>query len=103
MINDPTVVADIQASWATVRMIQARIRTTLNAGIFSLVPAATNLREIPDSLLLVFSLSAIEGALNALVDQGTFQAPNRKLGTLMHSSRAVIPWRDFAAVDAARE
>ena len=103
MISDQQRLAEIREAWSTVRILQARIQTTLNAGLFSLVPAATGFREVPDSLLLLFAFSVFEDALLQLRDEGVFRARGNRVSDLMDGSQAALPWQDYAAVNAARE
>src|SRR4030095_5028470 len=85
-------------SWRTVRTVDAMIRTNLNAGIFSMVPAATGFARVPESLLLVFAVSVLEDTLRQLRDEGEFCSRDG-LGRLMKASQAALPWRDFAGVN----
>jgi hypothetical protein len=53
MITDSKKLQHIRDSWNTVRILEARIKRTLNAGLFALVPMMTNFKQVPESLLLL--------------------------------------------------
>ncbi len=103
MITDQKALNRIRESWRTVRILEARISTSLGAGIFSLVPMATGFREVPESLLLLFAMSVLEDTLKQLRDEGAFSCSRSELRRLMDSSRGVLSWQDFAHVSQARD
>jgi hypothetical protein len=100
MITNPEVLKGIRDSWETVRILEARINTTLNADLFSLVPRMTNFQEIPDSLLLLFAVSVLETTLKQLRDQKVFSYTGWQLGGLMAASKEknALPWRNFEEI-----
>jgi hypothetical protein len=102
MITDQKALDRIRESWCTVRILEARISTSLSAGIFSLAPMATGFREVPESLLLLFAMSVLEDTLKQLRDEGAFSCSRSELKRLMDSSRCVLPWQDFTKVNQAR-
>ena len=103
MLTDPKRLKEIRAKWDTVRIFEARIGATLSCGIFSVVPAATNFREIPESLLLLFATTVLQETLKALADQRVFKCKSWNLEALMKSSRDPLNWRDYEKVDGARK
>jgi hypothetical protein len=98
MITDPRRLQHIRDSWNTVRILEARITTTLNAGLFSLVPMLTNFKEVPESLLLLFAVSILEDTLEQLRDQGVFACQGRELERLMKASTGKLPWKHFEKI-----
>lgn len=104
MISDEKVLREIRESWCTVRILEARIAATCTDGlIFSLLPAATNFREIPESLLLLWAISVLESSLEQLRDERVFVFKGRGLKDLLRASQKALPWQDFAKIDRARE
>jgi hypothetical protein len=87
MITKLEALKGIRDSWETVRILQARIHTTLHADLFSIVPRMTNFQEVPGSLLLLFVVSVLENTLKQLRNQGAFSYTGWHLGGLMTASK----------------
>jgi hypothetical protein len=104
MIADRKALQHIRNSWETVRILEARINTTLKAGLFSLVPMATNFQEVPESLLLLFATFVLEDTLQQFYDQGVFgqkkpEGPKRLgLKRLMEASKDALCWQNFGKI-----
>jgi hypothetical protein len=98
MITDPKALQHIRDSWNTVRILEARINTTLHAGLFSLVPTLTNFQEVPDSLLLVFAVSVLQDTLKQLRKQKVFACEGDGLERLMKASTGTLPWQNFGKI-----
>ncbi len=98
MITNPEVLQSLRDSWATVRILEARIQTTLHAGLFALVPQMTNFQEVPDSLLLLFAVSVLENTLKKLRDQGVFPSKGQELGRLMQESTGKLCWQNYGKI-----
>jgi hypothetical protein len=98
MITDSKKLQHIRDSWNTVRILEARIKRTLNAGLFSLVPMMTNFKEVPESLLLLFAISVLEDTLEQLRDQGLFACEGRGLERLMKASTDKLSWKHFEEI-----
>jgi len=103
MITNPEVLKGIRDSWETVRILQARIHTTLHAGLFSLVPVMTNFQEVPESLLLLFAVSVLETTLEQLRDQRVFVYKRRGLKGLMNASKNALPWQNFENIQKIKD
>jgi hypothetical protein len=102
MITDQEKLQRIRDSWTTVRILEARINTTLNVGLFSLVPMLTNFQEVPESLLLLFAISVLEHTLKHLRDQGVFACKGDGLERLMKASSGVLHWQHFEKIQEAK-
>ncbi len=103
MVSDKASLKQIQESWKTVRIVEARIRTTLNSpSIFSFLPRATGFSSVPESLLLVFGVSVLEDALRQMRDEKLFQSQRTELSHLMKASKSVLPWKNYAEVEKIR-
>jgi hypothetical protein len=103
MITDPEALKGIRDSWNTVRILEARIQTTLHPGLFSLVPVMTNFQEVPDSLLLLFAVSVLETTLEQLRDQGVFVYKGRGLNGLMNASKKALRWQNFKEIQKIKD
>jgi hypothetical protein len=104
MIKNPEELQHIRESWRTVRMLQAKIDTTMSAHLFSLVPAMTNFRVVPESLLLLFAVSVLENTLEELRNQGVFVYKGRGLKGLMDaSSKTDLPWQNFENIQKIKD
>jgi hypothetical protein len=101
MITDPEALQRIRESWKTVRILQAKIDTTMSAHPLSLLPAMTNFRVVPESLLLVFATSVLEDTLRQLQHQGIFGPKEPQqwgLGRLIVESRGTLCWQDYGKI-----
>jgi hypothetical protein len=101
-ITDPEALKRIRDSWETVRILEARIQTTLHAGLFSLVPQMTNFQEVPDSLLLLFAISVLENTLEQLRRQRVFMYKRRGLKGLIKASKNALPWQNIEEIQKIR-
>ena len=106
MIQDKTELGRFRKEWTSVRKFQAKIHRHLNmsgAGGIGTMGSTHELRNISHNLTLLFAFSVLEKVLKQMKDEGQFSARKDNLGTLMHSSKEMIPWSNFALVDQARE
>ena len=93
---------ELQASWRSVRAVEAMIQTNTGPTFYSLVPHATGFAQVAESLLLVFATSVLEASLLNLRDAGRFISKRSELGSLMKASKEALPWQDYATIDQVR-
>jgi hypothetical protein len=93
---------ELQASWHSVRAVEAMIQTNTAPTLYSLVPHVTSFAQVPESLLLVFATSVLEAALLHLRDAGRFRCERSELGSLMKASKEALGWQDYPSIDRVR-
>ena len=99
MITDQSFVAQVRDSWKTVRTIYSMIQTNTSSGtIFSLIPHATGFSKVPESLLLLFGVSVLEGVLQKLRDDGVFSCTGSEFGRLLNASKSSLPWKNYEEI-----
>ena len=106
MIKDKNELEKFRKEWISVRKFQAKIQCHLNAagmGGIGTLGSTHELRNISHNLTLLFAFSVLEKVLRQMKDEGNFVAKDNKIGTLMHSSKKVIPWANFTLIDQARD
>jgi len=103
MLKDPKTLKDIQSSWETVRLVQAMVRTNLNAGAFGLIPQTDQFRNLAHNLVLFFAFSVLEDALKQCRDEELFVSKGSELRRLMEASKSVVAWADYATIDSGRD
>jgi len=100
LITDKTFLADIAEQWAAVRKLTAAEQNVSIVGTMIYAPG------VPDgfhNLPLVLAFSVLEQVLEELVTEGAVPKPEaRSLYHRMVASKEVLPWQDYALVDAGR-
>ena len=103
MIRDVHAQEAIEEEWHALRRSQGKLQVNVTA---SFSRGAWFLPQIADdiyALLLPFGFSVLEHALQQMRDEKLFTCGSSKLGALMTSSRAAIPWSDYPAINVGRE
>ena len=93
---------ELRESWRSVRTIEAMIQANTGPVLGSLIPHATGFARVPESLLLIFSVSVLEAALKHFRNKGDFTSPGIELRALMKASKTALAWQDYGAVDRVR-
>lgn len=96
MIQDPLALAEVQASWAGVEALRARLQRSAFAAAgfldgvfpFALANAAHNLP-------FIHAYAVLNDVLEQLADEGHFSSTSIFLGELLKKSEKALPWRDF--------
>lgn len=100
MIGDQTAKDEIAEQWATVRRLCRGGHGSMHrGGTFVIVPPSEGFRNLP----LVLGYAVLDELLDILIRQGEFVSNNRKLGAKLKASENVLPWQNYALVDAGRE
>lgn len=102
MIKDPVVLQEIQDAWEFVRHTRNVIVGNCNVATLAVGFNQSGMRDMGFNLLLASAFSVLEEVLLAIRDQGEFACGSSRLQALMQQSLSVLPWRDFALVDAGR-
>ena len=101
MIKDKNKLEKFRKEWISVRKFQAKTQRHLNAagmGGIGALGSTHELRNISHNLTLLFAFSVLEKVLRQMKDEVYFVAKDNKSGTLMHSSKKVIPWANFTLI-----
>ena len=104
MITNATVLNDVQKAWENVRIYEAMVDTHTGGPPFDSLGMITSpeYTKLTYSLLVFLAFSVLEDVLKELHKQGTFKTEADNLKSLMDASRSCLPWRDFGAVENAR-
>lgn len=102
MIIDPIAIQDARDGWEFVRSSRNVIVGNCNLSTMVVGFNQAGIRDLCFNLLLASAFSVIEEALRQLRDEGKFSGNVNRLGPLMANSRSVLPWVDWALVDAGR-
>jgi hypothetical protein len=103
MIKDQTALQDARDGWDFIQV--SRNVTVGNCNVATLLAIGFNqagIRDLCFNLLLASAFSVLEQVLRQLRDEGIFHCKGNQLGAMMSSSRAALPWNDYALIDTAR-
>jgi hypothetical protein len=105
MIQDQTVLQNIQNSWTTVRLFQSMVNIEIASPVLSPFgfPPSVRFEDFCHNLVLVFAFSVLENVLTQLKYEKYF--PSKKIGLekLMLDSRKALVWLDFDVVNQGRD
>jgi hypothetical protein len=103
MIHDNDAVENVAEEWHALRRAQGNLEIRITAAF---AHGAFWLPQVPDeiyALFLPFGFSVLEHTLEQMRDDNMFVCKSSNLKPLMLSSKTVIRWSDYQAVDAGRE
>ena len=99
MIKDQQRLADIRQQWTTVaKLCQSPPPTYQSHGGFVNETRPADSYNLP----FVLAFAVLDQVFDSLIDQGEYACKSRQLGAKMKTSEKVLPWKDYALVDAAR-
>jgi hypothetical protein len=102
MIADAVALQEARDGWEFVRSSRNVIVGNCNVATFAVGFNQAGIRDLCFNLLLASAFSVLEKVLRQLRDEGKFAGRDNRLGLLMSNSRSVLPWVDWALVDAGR-
>jgi hypothetical protein len=104
MICDEVALNSAQASWSTVRNMQAMLRTHATAPPLSPFGflRSPDYDKVAFSLLVLNAFGVLEEVLEQLRSERVFKCHHRTLAELMKNSVTALPWAAYSAVNIAR-
>lgn len=98
MIADADVLDDIATQWGVIRGLMRSGPSFQLPGYRVQMPRDDESFNLP----LVLGYALLEQVLDTLRGQGVFSCTSWKLEKNMAASRDLLPWQDYATVDAGR-
>ena len=102
VVSDEAVLDEVRRTWGTVRILQARVRANLFAGMGIFRGVTRGFWDLSHSLVLLFAFSVLEDLLKQVRKEQKLKC-GYQLGAMMHKSQSVLSWTDFGTVDEGRE